>query len=156
VPARREVVLVEYLNPFCAHCRATHERLERVLARFDAPVRRRRVHVWSSDRPPAWAAACACAEPHGLSGALFDALLEEDRDGPQAVRNAARRVGLDPRALEACADAPETQARLARDRQALLAARLQGLPTLDIGRRRLMGEQSEDELLDALRAAAAE
>jgi hypothetical protein len=35
----------------------------------------------------------------------------------------------------------------------MLSARIQGLPTLDVGRRRLMGEQSEDELVDALRAA---
>jgi protein-disulfide isomerase len=40
-----------------------------------------------------------------------------------------------------------------RDRDLARSAGLRGLPTLDIGRRRLMGEQSEAELREAVEAA---
>ncbi|MCC7137185.1 MAG: DsbA family protein [Planctomycetes bacterium] len=152
-PERAAVTVVEFLNPFCAHCRATHARLERVLARLDVPVRRHRVYVWNTREPPPWARACACAEKHGLGDRLFAALLETDDQDAGSVRAAAQRAGLDPSSLAACGASPEAQARIDRDRRLVASARLEGLPTLDIGRRRLMGEQSEAELEDALRAA---
>jgi hypothetical protein len=47
----------------------------------------------------------------------------------------------------------EPPPRLQRDREIVSRARLEGMPTLDIGKRRLQGEQSEAELAEALRAA---
>lgn len=153
---RREVAMVEYLNPFCAHCRATHTRLDRVIASFESPVKRRRVYVWPGRRAPYWAYACACAGAQGLEDALFAELLQTSRDDQRSVRAAAQRVGLDLEAFDACLASGEMQERLDRNYRAMDNARIKGLPTLDIGRRRLMGEQSEAEILDALRAAARE
>ncbi len=149
-PAVREIVVLEYLNAFCSHCRATHARLDRVVAGFDRPVRRHRVYVWSSREVPLWAKACAVAAQQGLEDAMFDALLETDRQDDRSIRAAAARAGVDLSGL----DAPDVVDRLERDRRRFSQARLEGLPTFDVGRRRLMGEQSEGELLEALRAAA--
>lgn len=149
-PTAREIVVLEYLNAFCSHCRATHARLDRVVAGFDRPVRRHRVYVWSSREVPLWAKACAVAAQQGLEDAMFDALLETDRQDDRSIRAAAARAGVDLSDL----DAPDVVARLERDRRLFGQARLEGLPTFDVGRRRLMGEQSEGELLEALRAAA--
>ncbi|MFO0932069.1 MAG: vitamin K epoxide reductase family protein [Planctomycetota bacterium] len=149
-PAVREIVVLEYLNAFCSHCRATHARLDRVVAGFDRPVRRHRVYVWSSREVPLWAKACAVAAQQGLEDAMFDALLETDRQDDRSIRAAAARAGVDLSDV----DAPEVVNRLERDRRLSSQARLEGLPTFDVGRRRLMGEQSEGELLEALRAAA--
>ncbi len=148
-PSVREIVVLEYLNAFCAHCRATHARLDRVVAGFDRPVRRHRVYVWSSNDVPLWAKACAVAAVQGREDAMFDALLETDRQDDRSIRAAATRAGVDLSGI----DAPEVASRLARDRRLSSQARLEGLPTFDVGRRRLMGEQSEGELLEALRAA---
>jgi protein-disulfide isomerase len=151
-PPQREVVMVEYLNPFCAHCRATHARLESVLASGGVAVRRRRVYVWSGEIP-FWARACACAAQQGREEALFEELLQARGQDERSVRAAARRAGIDLDAAAGCLDGPMTNARLERDRRLVAAARLEGLPTIDVGRRRLMGEQTEGELLDALHAA---
>ncbi|MBL9085815.1 MAG: DsbA family protein [Planctomycetia bacterium] len=149
-PTVREIVVLEYLNAFCSHCRATHARLDRVVAGFGRPVRRHRVYVWSSREVPLWAKACAVAAQQGREDAMFDALLETDRQDDRSIRAAAARAGVDLSDL----DAPEVANRLERDRRLFSQARLEGLPTFDVGRRRLMGEQSEGELLEALRAAA--
>lgn len=145
----REVTVVEYLNAYCAHCRATHARLDEVVASFPHPVRRQRVYVWSGQEAPLWARACAVAATVGREDAMFLALLETTRQDDRTVRAAAARAGVD---LDA-GDTPQVAARLERDRRLFLAARLEGLPTFDIGRRRLMGEQSAAELREALLAA---
>ena len=66
---------------------------------------------------------------------------------------AARRAGLNLPALKEALANPEPPARLVRDRKLNRAARLKGLPTLDIGRRRFMGEQSVRSLRRAIHAA---
>lgn len=147
--AAREVTVVEYLNAYCAHCRATHARLDQVVASFPHPVRRQRVYVWSGKEVPLWARACAVAATVGREDAMFLALLETTRQDDRSVRAAAARAGVE---LDA-GDTPEVVARLERDRRLFLAARLEGLPTFDVGRRRLMGEQSAAELRAALDAA---
>ena len=96
------------------------------------------------------------AGSQGLEDALFAELLQTSRDDQRSVRAAAQRVGLDMEAFDACLASGEMQERLDRNYRAMDNARIKGLPTLDIGRRRLMGEQSEAEILDALRAAARE
>jgi predicted DsbA family dithiol-disulfide isomerase len=65
----------------------------------------------------------------------------------------AKRAGLDVARWTVCIDEPDTRFPLERMHQAVADARIQGLPTLDIGRRRLNGEQSEEELREALDAA---
>jgi predicted DsbA family dithiol-disulfide isomerase len=148
-------VVTEFLNPFCPHCRATHARLEEVLRATSAPVRRFRVYVWSSDAPPLWAQACACAAASGKEDALFAELLRASRDVPAEVWAAARRAGLDPNALSAAVRAGHASARRQAERQRVNASTIRKLPTIDIGRWRLEGEPSAAELRNAVDLAVA-
>jgi len=150
---RYDLTIVEYLNAFCSHCRATHERLDRVLAQDGLTARRRRIYSWSSADTPMWARAVAFAQLRGLEDRMFEELVRADDDTPREIYAAASRAGLDTNALATALSDPRVPARLEADRRASAAARLEGLPTLDIGRRRLMGEQSEGELREAVRAA---
>jgi predicted DsbA family dithiol-disulfide isomerase len=118
-------------------------------------ARRRRVYTWASGDFPLWARACAFAETVGREDEMFRALMDAHGQGLPDVLAAARRAGVDGAALQAALADPTPPPRLVRDRQSALAARLKGMPTIDIGRRRLMGEQSAAELRDAVRAALA-
>lgn len=150
---RYDLSIVEYLNAFCSHCRATHERLERVLAQDHLTARRRRIYSWASNETPMWARAVAFAQTRGLEDRMFAELVKADEETPREIYAAAARAGLDANELATALADPTVPARLEADRRAARAARLEGLPTLDIGRRRLMGEQSEDELREAVHAA---
>ena len=155
-PSARPVIgIVEYLNAYCAHCRATHRRLEKVLSEVEVSPRRRRIYTWSSTEAPLWARACAFAATRGLEDRLFEELLSTSSGNAPEVYAAAQRAGLDPAELRQSLDSPSVQTRLATDRRLSQGADLQGLPTLDIGRRRLLGEQSESELRDAVLVAIA-
>lgn len=154
-PPREGVTIVEYVNAFCSHCRATHERLERVLREDGIAARRRRVYTWPTNDTPMWAKAVAFAAASGLEDRMFDELVRADDETPQEVYAAAQRAGVDATALQAALASARAWPRLDGDRRLAQGARLEGLPTLDIGRRRLMGEQSEGELREALKAATA-
>jgi predicted DsbA family dithiol-disulfide isomerase/uncharacterized membrane protein len=154
-PVVQELTIVEYLNAYCPHCRATHKRLDKVLADLGVSARRRRVYTWASADYPFWARACAHAQTVGLEERFFEELLESKSQDASEVYAAARRAGLDPQALKQAATSATPPPRLVKDRQLFTQAGLQGLPTLDIGRRRLMGEQSEAELRSAVQAALA-
>jgi uncharacterized membrane protein/protein-disulfide isomerase len=151
--AANEILVVEYLNAYCPHCRATHARLEQAIAATGLKVRKRRVYTWATTDYPAWARACALAQSFGLEDRMFDELLRSRGPDVGEVKAAAARAGLDVAALDAALKDPNPPPRLVKDRQLFTQARLQGLPTLDIGRRRLMGEQTEAELRAALEAA---
>ncbi len=155
-PTVQPVRVVEYLNAYCQHCRATHQRLEDVLAQLDHPVQVRRIYTWGGQGYPLWARACVFAATQGLEDAMFRELLKSRRESPQEIRAAAQRAGVDAAGLEQALRATAVPSRLERDATLMRSARLQGLPTLDIGRRRLMGAQSEAELTGAMRAAVAD
>ena len=116
-------------------------------------MRRRRIYSWSSADVPMWARAVAFAQTLGLEDRMFHELVRADDDTPREIYAAAARAGVDADALRRALADPRVPARLESDRRLSQSARLEGLPTLDIGRRRLMGEQSEPELRDAIRAA---
>jgi uncharacterized membrane protein len=153
--ARHAVVIVEYLNAFCPHCRAMHAKLARLVAEATVPVRRHRIYAWASDDYPLWARACAYAQTLGKEEEMFSALLQARDQSAGEVQAAARRAGLDvPAVMRAIRD-PMPPERLVHDRRIARGARLAGLPTIDIGRRRMTGEASDETLRDAIRAAAA-
>ena len=120
------------------------------------PVRRsgRKLDPESTVAKLRWLAV-AFAAASGLEDRMFDELVRADDETPQEVYAAAQRAGVDATALQAALASARAWPRLDGDRRLAQGARLEGLPTLDIGRRRLMGEQSEGELREALRAATA-
>jgi uncharacterized membrane protein len=154
-PPTSGVRVVEYLNPFCAHCRATERRLDAVVQRLASPPRIHRVYTWNTPEPPAWAVALDHARTVGLEDRLFEALLEARDESVAEVLRAAERAGLEAGPLSTALARQEPSERSSRHRRLVMAAGLRGLPTLDIGRRRLMGEQSEAEIEAAIRAAEA-
>jgi predicted DsbA family dithiol-disulfide isomerase len=147
--------MTEYLNAFCGHCRATHARLDRVVETYPVPIREQRIYVWPSGDAPTWAKACVCARAQGKEEATFAELLRLDEENDANVWAAAARAGCDVEALRAAVGRGDATARLQRYLQRMRQARIEGLPTIDVGRRRLQGEQSEGELREALDAAAA-
>ncbi len=152
---RPTLYLVEYLNPYCAHCRATHQRFEKVLAEAEnqADIRIRRVYAWGERGYPVWARACAYAASVGREDQLFAELLQARSAKTVEVYQAAQRAGLDVRKMRVALLSPVAPRRLVQDRAIVRQAQLKGLPTLDIGKRRLMGEQGEDALREAVAAA---
>jgi|GEM_PF-2539541 len=143
-----ELSIVEFLNPFCSHCRATHGRLDRALASVPLPMRRTRVYVWHQKKPPLWARALACAEAEGKEDALFRELSASDdlAGHDETVLEAVRRAGLDAPAFEACARGPGPWPRLEHDRELVLASDLKGLPTVWVGERAILGEVDEEDI----------
>ncbi|MDF1703100.1 MAG: vitamin K epoxide reductase family protein, partial [Planctomycetota bacterium] len=131
-PKPTGVPVIEYLNAFCAHCRATHTRLETVLAHDGTNVRRRRVYTWKGSGYPLWARACAYAETIGREDAMFRELTRARRERPQEVYAAAKRAGIDGPAFRQALLVREPPARLVRDQRISKAARLKRLPTFDI------------------------
>lgn len=159
--AEKGIAIVEYLNPFCPHCRATHARLQKVLAAAGVPVRRLRLYTWAGDPAPRWARACVCAQDQNRDGVdrerpFFRELLDAPDESDRSLRAAAKDAGLDPAALFACMASTAPDERLARVHRRVLSAGIVGLPTIDIGRRRLQGEASEAELKEAVDAAIAD
>lgn len=152
---RPEVQIVEYLNAYCAHCRTMHKRIHGVLNAMGVEGRIRRIYTWSSNDYPLWARALAYAQSVKLEDRLFEELVVARSQRPDEVFAAASRAGLDVAALRRALQDATPPARLVHDRDLAQKARLLGLPTIDIGRRRLMGEQSETELRDAIQAALA-
>lgn len=152
----REISIIEYVNAFCSHCRATHARLDRLLLTTSVAVKQRRIYVWPAGEPPLWAKMCVSARAQGKEEALFAELLHADEDTSDDLWAAARRAGVDEAALSAAIQRGDAQATLDRYKQRVQASRIVGLPTLDIGRRRLQGEQSAEELREAIDAAVAD
>jgi len=152
-PPSKQPLLVEYLNAFCPHCRATHRRLHKVLTEMQAPMRKRRIYTWASKDYPLWARACAFAQTAGCEEQMFRELLRARDQSAGEVYAAARRAGLDVGRMRLALKSQQAPPRLVHDRRLVQKARIRKLPTLDIGRRRLMGEQSEAELRDAIRVA---
>ena len=153
---KRGPVIVEYLNAYCGHCRATHRRLQRVLDEMGVEVQHHRVYAWADKGYPLWVRACAFAATQGAEERMFEELMRAPDQGSAAVQAAARRAELDLDGLRQALRAPQVPASLVRNQRRMKTAGLRGLPTLDIGRRRLMGEQSEAELREALRVALAQ
>ena len=82
--------------------------------------------------------------------------MQARSDRPAEIWAAAERAGLDVSALAACVNRGDADERLGRVYARVKAATITGLPTLDLGRRRLEGEQTEEELREAVAAAEAD
>lgn len=112
-----EIVIVEFADYQCPHCRDAHEIMKSLLEKYgdqiklvymDFPVNR-------SGISKAVAEAAACADKQGKFWEYHDLAFAKqkalEQDSPLAL---ARELGLDEKALQTCLDTGEGQAKVAR------------------------------------------
>jgi protein-disulfide isomerase len=156
-----ELTVVDFVDFECPFCRVMQGRLAPLLA--DKP----RVHLvrkmvpLTRIHPHALAAAKAacCGDALGKGEAMAAALFETKVEDltPEGCAHVAETLGLPLDKYQTCIDSPETDARLARDRQEFdqAAVKGDGLPLMWVGRRKIMGVRDSDTLARALAEALA-
>jgi protein-disulfide isomerase len=152
--AREHVKVVELADFTCPHCRALNPTLEAALRDRHPAVGLARIIVPVTGHPrgPAAARAYICADDAGHGEAMAHVLFG---DGGLAlpITEWASRVGMSAEALEACMTSEATTAKLLDNAHLFDALDVEGLPTLFIGDRVLLGEvdrRTIDDALDAL------
>lgn len=141
----------------CPFCRRAHDKLASALAEHDTPARVVLVHVPLRSHPDARTAARAaiCSEallPADAASAVVDAMYHATDLSGEACERLAVERGADRDRFRACVASPETQARLARDREAFEDVGGGGVPLLYVDHARIEGEPSTMELAAALGA----
>lgn len=138
----RALNVVELADFECPYCRAMNPVLESVLAGVhDRPVNLVRVMVplpfHTHARDAAKAYYCAVRMDHGEP--MASALFRAEDISPAANMELARSLGMDAGAFERCLSDPEIEARIRADEQIARQSHNQGLPTVFIGDRELLG-----------------
>jgi protein-disulfide isomerase len=150
------VTVVEFVDFQCPHCRRMQERLDRAIARTEAPVRVFRKMVPLPNHPGAGPAALAycCAEAQGrgeeMAKALFAASPEELT--PEGCAAIAARIGCDLDRYRT--DMAAAEQRVASDLRDADHAGVQVLPTVFIGGERIDGASASVDELVAMLARA--
>ncbi len=153
-----EVVIVDFVDFECPHCRDLHGRLVQALARADVPVRVVRkmvplpMHAYALTAALAW----CCADAQGKGDAMAEALLAAPIEALSApgCERLAGEVGLDMARYRADVASASMRARVDADVAAARAAGLRSLPTVYINDQAFVGAgASVDELVAALRRA---
>lgn len=133
--------VVEVADFECPYCRAMHPVLKSVLDDAGGDVNLVRVivplafHVHARDAARGY--YCAVRMDHGepMADALF-AARDVSRSGTIAI---ASELGLDRAAFEECLDDPAIEARIREDERIARESQNQGLPTVYIGERVMIG-----------------
>lgn len=149
--AGRRVVIVEFGDFECPHCRRMWEAIEEYVAQTKFPVELRFANfpIDSSCNPLTGdlhphacdaAKAAICAQAQDAFWAYGDLLFahQSDLDPGDLVRY-AETVGLDLERFRTCLDAPETLARVRQDIALGEAVELQATPTIFIDGHELRG-----------------
>jgi uncharacterized membrane protein/protein-disulfide isomerase len=157
-----KVTIVDFVDFECPFCREMQSRLGPALAADSGHFRvLRKMMPLTRIHPHALAAAKAacCGEALGKGDAMADALFETKIEDltPEGCEHLAVQLGLPLDAYRACLDSPETEARLARDRQEFLqaAAKGDGLPLMWVGEQKLMGARDDATIARVLGEAIA-
>jgi protein-disulfide isomerase len=150
-----KLVVVEYIDFECPFCRRMHQTMTPLVAARAPRVRVVRKHVPLTDKHPYAldaARASVCADTQDKGDAMADALFAapEPTLTPEGTEAIASRLGLDPAAFRACFSDPRTTSRIQRDTAEFDAMHGDGLPTIFIGRERIIGAVDSDELSSTL------
>jgi len=157
-----QVVIVDFADFECPYCRMTHEELEPLLESHKGKVHLvrelvplTRIHPHALDA----ARAACCGEAQGKGDAMANALFAAPVDDltMAGCEKIAASLGLDVAAYKACVLDPKTDARIHADRETFdkAAAKVDGLPLMWIGEKKLMGAQDRETLERALDEAIA-
>ncbi len=147
--------VVEFADFQCPFCRVLHGRLRTLLAKQAVPVNLVRLNApldsHEHARDAARAAVCATQQAKGEE--MADALFEAEALSPAAIRELTEIVGIDRDLFDRCVASPATDARITGERAILEKIGFEGLPTVFIGKTKLLGLQPESVLGDAIAAA---
>lgn len=133
--------VVEIADFECPYCRAMHPVLKSAIEETPGEVNVVRVIVPLHFHRHARDAARAyhCATRLGQGEAMADALFAAPDLSLGNIHLIARELGLEPAAFEACLADPAIEARIAEDERIARESQNQGLPTVYIGERVLLG-----------------
>lgn len=152
-----QVSVVDFVDFECPFCRATHAAMEPVRAKHRSQLRIVRKQVPLRMHPHARTAAKAacCAEElgHGeeFAQALFSTPVEQlTGDGCETL---AKSMGMDADKYRDCVRSARIEDRLKADTDTFKAVQGHGLPTIWVHDEELKGEQSTEELEDAVTRA---
>lgn len=148
-PADAPVVLVEYSDMQCPHCKAAHALLEKELAAYSGKVRWEtksypltNIHPWANDA--ALAVACATAQSrrkaHAFRSAVFRAqeTIQKDKAKDRFLA-LAKEAGLDAAALGRCLGSQAAKDAVAADVAEAESLGVRGTPTLFVNGRQTRG-----------------
>ncbi len=144
-----KVLVLDFADFECPHCRIVHEKMKSVLSSYGNQVHVVRKHVPITRIHPHAdnaARAAICAEQQGKGERMADLLFAEpasklSKEGCEAVATAAE---LDLTRYKACIESPVPGERIEADRALFKAARGLGLPTVWIGRKDFRGSGYEE------------
>lgn len=164
-PANAPVVLVEYSDLQCPHCKSAHEILEKELPSYKDKVRWEtkhyplvNIHPWAYEA--ALADACAAMQSRRKAHALRSAVFREQgtiqkETLKDRVLALAKAAGLDAARLGRCLSAQESKAAVDADIAEADALGVRGTPTIFVNGRQTRGYSPEsvksviDEMLSA-------
>lgn len=153
-----KINVVEFVDFQCPFCRMYQPELQKVIAEYGPRVHFVRLDLPLAMHPLARGAAHAhlCGVARGRGEELANALFATEDLSTAGLLKAGASVGLDPKALEACMNAPATD-REAGKSEALLTrlGLLQGLPTTFVGSKMIVGAVETPALREAFEQAAA-
>ncbi len=158
--AKGKVVVVDFIDFQCPHCRAVHPRLVEALSRVDVPVHVVRKMLPLPQHPGAMPAAIAwcCADAQGKGEEMAEALLDArvEHLTPQGCERIAAEIGLDMDRYRADAASPATRRRIHADVADARKAGVSTLPTIYIGSQVFTDARATvDQMVAALRRAGA-
>lgn len=152
-----KVSVVDFVDFECPFCRATHAAMEPVRAKHQAELRivRKQVplRIHPHARDAAKAACCAEELGHGddFAQALFSTPVEKLT--PDECEILAKSMGIDTDKYRSCMQSARVEERLKADSDTFKAVHGHGLPTIWVHDEELKGEQSTEDLEDAVTRA---
>ena len=154
---RGQVSVVDFVDFECPFCRATHAAMEPVRTKHQSQLRIVRKQVPLRMHPHARDAARAacCAEELGHGDDFAQALFSTpvDKLTPDECETLAKSMGIDTDKYRACVQSARIEERLKTDTDTFKAVHGHGLPTIWIHDEELKGEQSTEDLEDAVTRA---
>jgi protein-disulfide isomerase len=154
-----KLVIVDFTDFECPHCRSTHAELLPILEEYKDRVVLKRVHVPLRIHPHAEPAARAALCVEELDRTKGEEFANKLYGIPAAdlvefgFQASVRSLGLDEAKFRTCFHGDSVQARLKADRKRYEDAQVQGLPMIYFGAIPAFGAQNRGELRSKLKAA---
>ena len=149
--------MVDFVDFECPFCRMTHAKFSPLLEQNASRIRLVRKQVPLKIHPNAHDAARAacCGEKMGKGEAMANALFAAEDLTPAGCDKVAQSLGLDMNTFHACVQDPATDQRIEKESAEFKATKSRGLPTIYIGKERIVGMPEDGELHQIMSRALA-